>query len=70
MARFVKGQSGNPAGRGRSARVVIQKLLAEHVEQLAEQTLAKALQGDTAATAAILSLYVATLPRPPAPPPA
>ena len=62
MARFVTGTSGNPAGRSRSPRQAVQKMLAPHVEQLAEQALARALQGDSAATAAVLSLYSATLP--------
>lgn len=62
MARFQPGVSGNPSGRRKSPRQAVQALLAPHVEQLAEQALAKALQGDVGATVAVLDLYRATLP--------
>lgn len=63
MPRFAPGVSGNPSGSQRSPRTAIQKLLAPHLEQIAETILAKALQGDVQASCAVLDLYSATTPR-------
>jgi len=61
---FKPGKSGNPTGRIRgysdplaSAR----RLIAPHLHQLTEQTLAAALQGDTKAAVACIELAAAAV---------
>ena len=65
MPRFQPGRSGNPSGARQSPRAVVQRLLAPHIEQIAESVLAKALAGDQTAEEAVLGLWLATMPRSP-----
>ncbi|MGV1017065.1 MAG: DUF5681 domain-containing protein [Fluviibacter phosphoraccumulans] len=56
---FKPGQSGNPKGRPKGSRdafAAARRLIAPHLPQLAEQTLAAALKGDTNAAVACLEL--------------
>lgn len=58
-AVFRKGISGNPAGRTKGLSGTLnaaRKLIAPHLEQLTEQTLAAALKGDTNAAVACLEI--------------
>lgn len=58
---FKKGVSGNPAGRPSNQLASARKLIAPHLHQLTEQTLAAALQGDTKAAVACIELATASL---------
>lgn len=54
---FKPGQSGNPKGRPKGSRdafATARKLITPHLPQLAEQTLAAALKGDTGAAVACI----------------
>ena len=56
---FRKGQSGNPQGRPKGSGNTLsaaRKLIAPHLPQLTEQTLAAALKGDTNAAVACLEI--------------
>lgn len=61
MALFQPGQSGNPAGPkkgvSRNPLAAARKLIAPHVDQLVEQQLAEALQGNSAAGQACLAIF-------------
>lgn len=59
---FIKGQSGNPKGKVKgtintaNTLNAARKLIAPHLPQLTEQTLAAALKGDTNAAVACLEI--------------
>lgn len=61
---FKPGKSGNPAGRLRGASDPLEyarKLISPHLHQLAEQTLAAALQGDARASTACIEIAAKAL---------
>ncbi|WP_366983999.1 DUF5681 domain-containing protein [Accumulibacter sp.] len=64
MPRFQPGISGNARGRPRSPRslaLAIRLQIEPFVEQLVDDTLARALSGDSTAAASLLDLYGAVL---------
>lgn len=64
MGLFQKGQSGNPRGRQPGSGDPLEaasKLIAPHLRQITEQTLAAALQGDTKASVACIELTAAVI---------
>ena len=66
MPRFAPGRSGNPSGARTSPRAVVHRMVGEHVEQLVEQQIARALSGDQPAIEAVIGIWLATTPRSPA----
>jgi hypothetical protein len=64
MARFQKGQSGNPGGKPRGAcdkRTALRELLVPHAQALIEKTVELAKSGDTTALRLCLERIVAPI---------
>lgn len=64
MARFRKGQSGNPAGRPkgvRDCRVRYRDMIEPHVPALIERVISLALGGDTRACRLLMDRVIPTL---------
>lgn len=58
MPKFVKGQSGNPAGgRPASPETLARRAIGPHLGSLVEKCVAAGLSGDSTAAAAAVTLY-------------